>query len=156
MGSGKTTIAKIISKKLLLSHIEIDDLILRKSKNKSINEIFAQEGESKFRKMEIDAINEIVKSKKTIISTGGGIIMNKINIDRLKATGYVIFLKTSFIEAKKRLEGTNDRPLFKNIKKAEKLYKLREPLYEAYSDKIVQTDDKNVNDVCNEIIKLVK
>lgn len=155
MGSGKTTVAHALSQKLLFKYIETDFLILKKSKRKSINEIFEKDGETVFREMEMKVIKKIAGLKKTIIATGGGAIINKINIDRLKNTGYVICLKVSFVEAQKRLAKINDRPLFKNIKKAKKLYELREPLYEAYANIVIQTDGKNIEDVTHEIIERI-
>jgi len=97
MGSGKTTVASILAKKLNLEVIEMDDLIIKKS-GKSINQIFNQDGEERFREMEIEVSKSLMSKDECIISSGGGIVMNKINIDFLRKNGKIVFLKKSFSE----------------------------------------------------------
>jgi len=151
MGSGKTTIAKSLGKKLSLDVIEMDDLIVKRS-GKSINQIFKEDGEVHFRELEIKAAKSLAKKDKCIISTGGGVVMNKIIIDYLKINGKIIFLKTSFLEIEKRLKNINDRPLFEDKKTAKKLFVFRQRLYEEYADLIVATDGKSVDKIVYEII----
>ena len=87
-----------------------------------------------------------------IISSGGGIVMNKINIDFLRKNGKIVFLKTSFSEIEKRLKDINDRPLFRDKKIARKLFTFRKRLYEEYADLIINTDKKSVEKIAYEII----
>lgn len=151
MGSGKTTVAKSLGVKLNLKVIEMDDLIVKKS-GKSINQIFKEDGEVYFRELEIKVAKNLAKKDKYIISTGGGVVMNQINIDNLKKNGKIIFLKTSFLEIKKRLNNIQNRPLFKDKKAAKKLFIFRQKLYEKYADLIVSTDGKSVEKITYEII----
>lgn len=156
MGAGKTTIGKILAKKLKMDLIEMDELVLKKSKRKTINEIFALDGERRFRELEIEVGRELKNVDEVVISTGGGVVMNKIILDYLKeGNGQIIFLKTSFAEIVKRLKNTSDRPLFKDKNKAKKLFDLRRRLYEEYSDYIVETDNKNPQLIVKEIEKLI-
>lgn len=155
MGSGKTTIAKALCEKLSLSYIETDSLVLKKSQRKSINEIFEKDKEPAFRLLEIETSKNLSSKNNCVISTGGGMIMNKVNIDYLRIGGKVLYLETSFEEIKKRLKSVTDRPLFKNIAKAQKLYNFRTKLYKEYADFVVRTDNKTVDTICNEIIQLV-
>lgn len=155
MGSGKTTIAKALSNKLSLSYIETDSLVLKKSQRKSINEIFAKNGEPAFRMLEIETSKNLSSKNDCVISTGGGMIMNKVNIDYLRINGKVLYLETSFEEIKKRLKGATDRPLFKDIAKAQKLYNFRTKLYKEYADFVIKTDNKTVDAICGEIIQLI-
>ena len=151
MGSGKTTVANILAKKLDLEVIEMDDLIVKRS-GKSISQIFNENGEARFRELEIKASKSLTNRSRCIISSGGGVVINKINIDFLKNKGKIIFLKTSFTEIEKRLKNVKDRPLFKNKLSAEKLFIFRQKLYAEYADLIVNTDGKSVERITNEII----
>ena len=152
MGTGKTIVAHELGKKLGLKVIEMDDLIVKKSK-KSIAQIFKDEGENRFREWEIKTAKNLGKIDDCVISTGGGVVINKINIDYLKENGKVIFLKTSFSEIEKRLKNDNTRPLFKDKKVAKKLFDFRQELYEEYAQLIVKTDGKSVKKVIYEIIR---
>jgi len=151
MGSGKTTVASILAKKLNLEVIEMDDLIIKKF-GKSINQIFNQDGEERFREMEIEVSKSLISKDECIISSGGGIVMNKINIDFLRKNGKIVFLKTSFSEIEKRLKDINDRPLFRDKKIVRKLFTFRKRLYEEYADLIINTDKKSVEKIAYEII----
>ena len=151
MGSGKTTVANILAKKLNLEIIEMDDLIVEES-GKSIKRIFSEDGEARFRELETKTAKSLAEKDKCIVSTGGGVVMNKININYLKENGKIIFLRTSFSEITKRLKNDNDRPLFKDKEIAKKLFIFRQRLYEEYADLIVTTDGKSVEKIVYEII----
>jgi len=151
MGSGKTTVAKLMSSKLNLKTIEMDDLVVKKSGRRSVSEIFFQNGETRFRELEIEVAKEIRNKDEVIVSTGGGAVMNKIIIDYLKEKGKIIFLKTSFKTIKKRLKNSHDRPLFKDRNKARELFDFRQKLYEEYADFIIKTDNKTLEEVFKNI-----
>lgn len=151
MGSGKTTVANILAKKLSLEAIEMDNLIIKKT-GKSINRIFNEDGEKRFRELETQISKSFLHKNNCVISSGGGIVINKINIDFLKNNGKIIFLKTSFQEIEKRLKNTKDRPLFKDKKSVKKLFNFRQKLYEECADLIVNTDGKSVEKISYEII----
>ena len=152
MGAGKSSVADVLSRKLNLDVIEMDDLVLKKTKRQNISEIFSKDGETRFRELEIQTAKDLRKKDNIVISTGGGVVMNKINTDYLKDNGKIIFLKTSFLEIGKRLKNNNDRPLFRNKKMAKKLFISRQKLYEEYADLIVNTDGKSVEKITYEII----
>src|SRR4051812_18623849 len=153
MGAGKTSLAKILAKKLDFKAIDMDLLIVEKSGRKSDSEIFEKDGELAFREYEILVANEIKDEQNHVISTGGGIVMNKINIDYLKKNGVVVFLKSSFETAHKRINKHNPPPLFKDPAKAKALYDLRLPLYTYYADSIVDTEDKTLEVIADEVIR---
>lgn len=152
MGSGKTTIAKILAKKLNLEVIEIDNLILKKSGRKSISEIFSLDGEEHFRDLETKVVRKISELDDVIVSTGGGIVMKARNKKFLKK-GTIIFLKTTFGTLEKRLKDDNSRPLFKDKVKAKKLFDLRQNLYKKWADHTILTDKKSVDEVVNNLLK---
>lgn len=151
MGSGKTTTARQLAKELNCSLIEMDDLIVKKS-GKTINQIFKEEGEIRFRELEIETAKSLSEKDNSVISTGGGIILNKIILDYLGRNGKIIFLKTSFSEIEKRLKNDTARPLLKDKKAAKKLFVFRQRLYEEYADLVVNTDGKSVEKITYEII----
>jgi shikimate kinase len=156
MGSGKTEVSKVLGKKLGRKVIEVDDLIIGKSKRKTINDIFEKDGETVFREFEIEAAKDIKDEKGVIISTGGGAVMNKIIMDYYRENGEVVYLETSFHECAKRLEPFNDRPLFKNLLGARKLFEFRRPLYDYYSDYMVNTNGKTIKQIADEIIRKIR
>ena len=83
MGVGKTAVGKALAKKLDWELIELDSLIEQKA-GKPIPEIFEQDGEIAFRELEIEVAKDVSQGENTIIACGGGIVLNQINIDRLR------------------------------------------------------------------------
>ncbi len=153
MGSGKTTIGKLLAKKLNLKFIEMDDLTLKLSSRKNINEIFEKDGEQQFRKLELLVAKDLAKIDGVIISSGGGVVMNKSTMNYLTKNSSVVYLKTSFDKIRQQIKLKKIRPpLFKSIASAKKLLALREPLYEHFANMIVTTDNKNVGNIVEEII----
>lgn len=152
MGAGKTTIAKLLAQKLNIEFIDMDDLVIQKSGRSSGKEIFEKDGELFFRELEIEVARDLQQKQNVVLSTGGGVVMNKIILDYLGQDGIIIFLKTSYEETKKRVV-ESDRPLFQDVISAKKLYDFRLPLYEHYANAIVETDNKTKDAVVDEIIK---
>ncbi len=150
MGCGKTTVGKLLSKKLNMKFIDTDNYITTQT-NTNISEIFEKYGEPYFRDLE----NELVKKSKifvpTVLSLGGGTLINKKNISILKNTGKIIYLKASITTIKDRLKNDNTRPLLKKSSNLEILYKSRCKTYEEAAD-ITVCADKSPYSVCIEII----
>lgn len=149
-GSGKTTISIALSEKLNIPYIDTDEAIVKKS-GKEIEEIFLEFGQKKFRDLETEVIKDVSKENGKIISTGGGVILNKENIDLLKANGVIIYLKK---DVDKILSSFNyNRPLAKTKEELEKLYEERKNLYIEYADVIVENND--INEALEEILKVI-
>ena len=154
---GKPKTIKANAKKLKLKIIELDNLVLKASNRLSINQIFKKDGEIKFRQLEINQAKKLKNQKNVVISTGGGVVINKVILDYLKQNnGLVVFLKTDFSIIKKRLKNDSIRPLFTNLKKAKQLFLFRQPLYQHYADLTVTTDNRSINQVVITIIKNLK
>ena len=151
VGVGKSSVAKKLSDTLDIKYIEMDDLVLSKSKCKSINEIFKKDGEECFRKLEASVAAELSNKEDAIIATGGGVGVNRSLLNVLG--GVSIYLEAPFSVMEERLKNDKLRPLFKDIKKIRKLYKERKHLYEKNADHIISTDKKKIDNIVQEIIK---
>ncbi len=158
MSSGKSTVAKGLSEKLGIPRIEMDDEIVKLSGRKDVNEIFEKDGEVKFRELEIEFAKSLRDLKEGVVSTGGGVVQNKIILDLLRENGKVIYIELSFEKIVQILDDKNDdtRPLMKDKEKARKLYELRKPLYEAYADITINRENKYANELADEIIEKLK
>jgi shikimate kinase len=115
MGSGKSTAGKKLASALGWKFIDLDKEIEERA-GMSIREIFASEGEEKFRLLETEALNSLKNSVTTIISTGGGTPCHGNNIDLMLETGVTVYLRMTPAQLALRLLGsTGERPLLKNI-----------------------------------------
>ena len=158
MGSGKSTVGKIISDELFLSFLDTDEEIETRT-GASIDWIFDLEGEEGFRKRESSILQDMAKRNSIVLSTGGGIILSEENRELLSSRGTVFYLATPISVQLERTAKDKDRPLLKNgdpEKILTKLQKDRESLYEAVADHVVNTENKSSQEVASEIIKLVK
>lgn len=156
MGSGKSSVGKLLANKLQFSNIDIDKEI-EKDEKLSIKEIFEKKGENYFR--EIESKYLLRKRKLAVVSCGGGIILNKKNREFLKTSGYTIYLKSSIPTLEKRLLNENGRPLLSNDNLKETLiniYSKRKTLYTSATNTTIITDRRSVKEVCELIIKKLK
>ncbi|MDD3225613.1 MAG: shikimate kinase [Clostridium sp.] len=152
-GSGKTTIAKKLSEMLDVTSIDVDELI-EKSQNKSITEIF-KKGEDEFRTIETDTIKKLSTENGIIISTGGGVIKNKSNINLLKKNGIILFINRPIPNILEDIDAES-RPLLKEgTSKLYNLFHERYPLYSKYCDyEILNNGD--IIDLSDKIIKIIR
>lgn len=155
MGTGKSSVAPVLADKLNMEYIEMDKLIEKKA-GKSIEKIFKDSGENVFRGYEISVAKDLGDINNAVVSCGGGVVLNKIIIDYLKKNGILVGLFADFQTIRRRVENDLQRPLFKDLAKAEELYNLRKSLYEFYADKRVSTVDKSVEEVAGEIVKIIR
>ena len=158
MGSGKSTVGKIISDELFLDFYDTDEEIEERT-GASIDWIFDLEGEDGFRKRESVMLEEMVEKNSIVLSTGGGIILSAFNRELLSSRGTVFYLSTPISVQIERTSKDKDRPLLKGGDPGEILTKLdveRKDFYESVSDHVVETEDKTSQEVATEIINLVK
>lgn len=145
MGCGKSTIGKELAKKFNLNFIDID-CVIQKEENKSIEEIFNIFGEGYFRNLEKQVCAKVSNMKNCVISTGGGVIKNKENINNLKKNGIIIYLKATPEKIYQNLKYDEKRPLLKNKDKFKTicaLLKEREHLYNKYADIVFDVNDSS-------------
>jgi shikimate kinase len=159
MGTGKTAVGRVLAARLGKEFIELDSLIEQKA-GKSIPEIFRQDGEIGFRELEIEVIKEIVDKKNVVIACGGGVVLNKINIDRLKKECVIVYLTASPAVILKRTSGDkNERPLLDvsdRTKKIKELLRFRQPFYERAADVIINTTGLDIESVAARIVEKLR
>ena len=157
MGSGKSTIGKVIAKKLDLNLVDTDGLIEERSGIK-IKDIFERFGEEHFRKLEREVFLSLSEDENIVISTGGGAVLND-TLDPFKGEN-IIYLKWSVDGLVKNLESkTSNRPLLSEGELREKLTNIlsqRVNLYEGWANKIIECDGKSVNQVVGILLDLIK
>ncbi len=155
MGTGKTVVGRALAERLGKKFVETDALIERRA-GKTIPAIFREDGEIAFRALEIGVTAEVSRQKNTVIACGGGIVLNRINIDRLRRESRVVCLTASPEGIIRRTSpGGGSRPLLDVADPAGKiaeLLRLREPFYRSAADITVNTSDRGVTEVVTEII----
>jgi len=157
MGTGKTAVGRELSRILDMKLIDADTEI-EKSEKITINEIFKQFGEPRFREIETDMIRKLSESKNTIISTGGGAVLKQENMDILRKNGVIVCLTASPETIFERTSTNNDRPLLQvenPLKKINELLNFRKPFYEK-ADVMIDTEGKPPLRIAEEIIEKVK
>ena len=148
-GCGKTTIGRLLAEKLNYDFYDMDIYIEEKN-NKSIKDIFSN-GEESFRKLETEACKDLSYKNKAIISSGGGVVKKKENIDILNKDSIIVFIDRP---VEKILEDVDieSRPLLKDGK--DKLYTLYNERYELYkqSADIIVDNSGDITEVIDNII----
>lgn len=154
MGSGKTSVGKILAARLRYDFKDLDALIVEQA-GKSINQLFADEGESSFRDRESAALSELVGQQGMVLSAGGGVVIRESNRLLLHAAGLVVNLTATVESLVKRLARADDRPLLRGERPLEERIKQimteREPFY-ADADIRIDTTGKTLEDVAAVIL----
>jgi shikimate kinase len=130
MGVGKTTVGKLIAEEIGYRFVDTDEVIV-KAAGKSINEIFAENGEAEFRQLESDVLAQVCAYTKLVVATGGGIVMQQQNWSYLHH-GLIIWLDSPIQIILQRLAADDTRPLLQDADMESKLRSLleqRQPMY---------------------------
>ena len=146
-GCGKTTVGTHLSQLLGRELIDADQYLVEKAQ-KSIPEIFSQDGEASFRQLETEVLSELCMHSGLIIATGGGCVTRPENFKHLHQNGLIIWLQRPIEQL-----ATDGRPLSK-ANKLEDLYHSRMPMYQAFSDYIIQNHSTAIS-AAQEIVKLL-
>ena len=154
MGTGKTVVARELARLLGMKVVDIDTEI-EKTANMTIDEIFRQFGESRFREMETDVIKQVSENRDVIISTGGGAVLRKENMAALRKNGIIICLAATPETILKRTGTHKNRPLLlveDPLTKIQELLQFRKPFYEK-ADVMINTENKTPLQISEEIIQ---
>ena len=148
--SGKSTVGNMLAEKLGRAFFDSDKLV-ESTQNMTIPDIFKAEGEAYFRNCETEAVFELSKNNSSVIATGGGVVLNKKNIELLKENGKVFFLDRPL----EMLLTTDDRPLSSNKSDLEKRYNERYDLYRTSADVVIDGSG-TVDEVVNQILRVIE
>ena len=154
MGSGKSTIGKVLSERLEYDFYDTDKLV-EKVVGKKIKEIFEQNGEQYFRLKESEELDKTRKLKNAVIATGGGIIENEKNRLFLKEEKKVIFLDSSIERQYDRTKESQKRPLLNNgdsMKILKNLYQKRLSFYQEVSKLKISMDNLTEGKIFEKIL----
>lgn len=157
MGSGKTTVGKNVAKLKAYTFLDTDEMIVQQQR-RSINEIFATEGEQAFRDMETALLRQMVDDKieHMVLSTGGGMPLRAENRQLLSELGIVIYLKASPETIYSRIKGNTARPLLQcenPMKRIEEMIAERGPLYEEGAVMIINVDGIQQSEVAEQCVR---
>lgn len=155
MGSGKTTVGRVLAKWLDMRFIDSDHEIEART-GASISWIFEIEGEESFRKREAEAIQDLTEQKGIVLATGGGTVINPENRRYLKERGVVVYLRASVNNILQRTMHDKTRPLLQTAdprKKIEELAQQREAFYREVADIVIDTGRQNVHAMVQSILK---
>ena len=154
MGAGKSTVGRVLARKLNSRFVDSDHALEERCGVK-IPTIFEMEGEAGFRKREAQIIEELTQEKGLILATGGGSVLLPENRRALSERGTVVYLHANPIELWHRTKGGEGRPLLQNGDPKtilENLYALRDPLYREIADHIIETGKPSVNQLVNTLL----
>lgn len=139
MGSGKTVVGKELAKILGVKFVDTDELI-EEEQGVAIKAIFAAHGEDYFRDLEYEMCKKVAEMNGVVVSTGGGAMTFKRNVDAIKEGSKVVFLDASFDVICDRIGDSTTRPLFQDKEKAKKLYDERKDKYLSAADCVINGD----------------
>jgi len=162
MGSGKSTIGPILANAIGYEFVDIDRAIERGS-GMSVNEIFREAGEERFRSLEMETLAAFARNARLVVSLGGGTLMDETNFRIVTSSGILIYLKTSPEQILRRVKRRNDRPVLTDPAgdrltdealraRIDTLYQAREPVY-ACADLTFTTDERRVGLTVDEIVR---
>ena len=156
MGSGKSSVGRILSRKFGMELLEMDDEIERREAS-SINDIFKNRGEAFFRECERRLVEELAERDDLVISTGGGVVLDERNIRDLGRNGVLICLDASPETIHQRTDREDYRPLLHTTDPLEKIRELlasRQPFYDLVPHH-VRTDGLSVGEVAEEVLTIL-
>jgi shikimate kinase len=153
MGTGKSSVGRLVAQQLRFAFLDTDAVIEARA-GKSITDIFAQEGEAAFRALESKVVHELASRNYTVISTGGGLVVDPENLASLKQHAMVVCLWATPETIWARVKNQSHRPLLADPQPLEKIRSLlaqRAPFYKQ-ADALVNTELRSTRDVAQQVI----
>ena len=153
MGTGKTEVGRLLAASLSIPFHDTDQLI-QEMTGKTIGEIFAESGEQVFRDIESKVVGEICDSNNNVISFGGGVILRKQNVDRIRDSCTVVLLNADPVTIHSRVISNDSRPLLQGsimLDRIRRMHQEREALYSKAMDIEIDTDNKSASEIVSQI-----
>lgn len=149
--TGKTSVGIVLAHELRMEHVDTD-MLVEEAAGKSTIRIFKEDGEVAFRLREIFAVIDASDMSNVVISCGGGVVLNQVNIEILRATSSIVLLTADLPTMLRRAEGgTHERPSLTGKRSATdeiaEIMELRRPLYKKYADLEVDTSELSIAEV---------
>lgn len=159
-GTGKSSVGRFVAGKMGREFVDIDDYI-ENSAGKSIEDIFADEGEECFRRLEAEAIIDVVRSDNMVIATGGGAVISDDNVRAMKENGFLVLLEASLdVICSRLLNDTgrgSQRPRLTEMTAGDEIRHLlvkRSGLYHRSADCTIDTSLDTIEDISKNVIAL--
>ncbi len=156
-GAGKTSIGRSLAKAMEVEFADTDTLI-EVDQNKSVSQIFVDDGESVFREIEERICTSALKNTHGVLSLGGGAVLTPSIAEAIRQSGSeVVFLDVSLAVAAPRIGFNRDRPLLLNNPRQQwqRLMDSRRPIYESLATKRIEVGSRSVSQIVNEILEEV-
>lgn len=155
MGAGKTTVGKLLARRLKRRFIDADQEVERRC-GVRISVIFDVEGEPGFRSREAQVISELTALDGIVLATGGGVVLAQENRRLLTARGTVVYLHACPADLYRRVRHDRNRPLLATPDpraRLEELYVQRDPLYREVADLVIDTGTQSVQVLAGELLQ---
>ena len=143
MGCGKTSVGRVLSNRLGLPFVDLDEEIVREA-GVSIKEIFANDGEPSFRLLESRVLDRVAAGPAAVVSTGGGAVIAERNRRTMRRFGRIVNLTASVEAIAARVNGDSERPLLQDDASASRLRSMLEAREEFYADADLRIDTTNL------------
>ena len=158
MGSGKTTVGRLLADRLGFAYLDSDEEIVGAT-GRTVREIFEGEGEAAFRRQETAVLREALeRDDDVVVSVAGGAVLDNDNRRLLAAAGTVVWLRGPIDLLAERAQRQNHRPLLDGGAEAAlaRLYAEREPLYTELADVVVDIEDRTPGEVVDAITEALQ
>lgn len=157
MGTGKTTIANALKRKYDMQVVDMDAEI-EKEQQMAISDIFSSKGEEYFRDLETQLVKDLQKKDNVVISCGGGAVLREENVTEMKKSGKIVLLNATPETILERVKNSHNRPLLegnKNVDFIRELMSKREDKYNAAAEITVSVDNRDVDEIADEVYRKV-
>ncbi len=153
-GSGKSTVGRQLSRRLQLPFVDSDQ-VLEQRLGCSIRDFFASDGESRFRDLEEQVIDELTLTHQGVLATGGGVVLRSPNREHLRQRSHVIYLRSTPEEIYRRVRHDQNRPLLQvedPMQRLRELHTTRDPLYLETAHFVIDTGRPSLATLVNTIV----
>lgn len=156
MGSGKTTVGRVVAQRLRRELFD-SDFMIEAREGRTVRAIFAEDGEDAFRAIETDVLVEaLAADDKAVIAAAGGVVLRSENRAALRDSGArVVWLRADPATLVERVKGGVHRPLLDDDPRGtlERMYAERSDLYREVADAIVMVDNRSVNEIVEAVLR---